>query len=225
MKYVITAARDYEEIIVEELKKYFFNEVRFKDIYPNFKNVRISGVHPFVYLIDAEVNDTPLPQGLFPSITIISDNEIDTNCNPILVERLTGETTITVGTNTKADYTKFFPSTGTLRIDSEEITYSAKSVTTFTVDTRAQNGTSAAAHTAGALITLRNVSTQIGFGAEIAVRGWGMKPTPITQKEDYGFENGIGIKAIFGQIAVKDTSGNEKNYLLMKSYASNPGII
>ncbi len=136
-----------------------------------------------------------------------------------------GETTITVGTNTKADYTKFFPSTGTLRIDSEEITYSAKSVTTFTINARAQNATSAAIHTAGALMTLRNVSTQIGFGAEIAVRGWGMKPTPITQLHDYGFENGIGVKAIFGQIAVKDTSGNEKNYLLMKSYASNPGTI
>ncbi len=75
MKYVITAARDYEETIVEELKKYFFNEVRFKDIYPNFGNIRISGVHPFVYLIDAEINDKPVPQGLFPSITVISDND------------------------------------------------------------------------------------------------------------------------------------------------------
>ena len=75
MKYIITAARDYEEVIVEELKKYFVDDVRFKDIYPNFKNVRISGVHPFVFLIDSEVNDKPLPQGLFPSITIISDND------------------------------------------------------------------------------------------------------------------------------------------------------
>ena len=137
----------------------------------------------------------------------------------------TGETTITVGTNTKANYTKFFPSTGTLRIDSEEITYSAKAATTFTINGRAQNSTTAAAHTAGALITLRNVSTQIGFGAEIAVRGWGMKPTPISQTFDYGFENGIGIKAIFGQIAVKDTGSVCKNYLLMKSYAKNPGTI
>jgi len=136
-----------------------------------------------------------------------------------------GETTITVGTNTKANYTKFFPSTGTLRIDSEDITYSAKAATTFTIKGRAQNSTTAAAHTAGALITLRNVSTQIGFGAEVAVRGWGMKPTPISQTFDYGFENGIGIKAIFGQIAVKDTASACKNYLLMKSYAKNPGTI
>ena len=135
------------------------------------------------------------------------------------------ETTITVGSNAKANYTKFFPTTGTLRIDSEEITYSTKAATTFTINARAQNGTTAAAHTAGALITLRNVSTQIGFGAEVAVRGWGMKPTPISQTFDYGFENGIGIKAIFGQIAVKDTLGACKNYLLMKSYAKNPGTI
>jgi len=137
----------------------------------------------------------------------------------------TAETTITVGSNAKANYTKFFPATGTLRIDSEEITYSAKAVTTFTINARAQNGTTAAAHTAGALITLRNVSTQIGFGAEVAVRGWGMKPTPISQSYDYGFENGIGVKAIFGQVAVKDTLGACKNYLLMKSYAKNPGTI
>jgi len=137
-----------------------------------------------------------------------------------------GETTITVGSNTKANYTKFFPSTGTLRIDSEDITYSAKSVTTFTITgSRGQNSTEAAAHTAGALITLRNISTQIGFGAEVAVRGWGMKPTPISQSEDYGFENGIGVKAIFGQVAIKNTASVAKNYLLMKSYAANPGTI
>lgn len=138
-----------------------------------------------------------------------------------------GETTVTVGANTKANYTKFFPDTGTLRIDSEEIAYTAKTAYSFTISnsTRAQNGTTAAAHLAGALITLRNVSTQIGFGAEIAVRGWGMKPTPITQERDYGFEKGIGVKAIFGQVAVKDTLGACKNYILNKSYAKNPGTI
>ena len=133
--------------------------------------------------------------------------------------------TLVTGTNAKADYTKFFPSTGTLRIDAEEISYSSKSVTGFTVDSRGVNGTSAAAHTAGALITLRNISTQIGFGAEVAVRGWGMKPTPIHQTFDYGFENGIGVKAIFGQVAIKNTNSVPKNYLLAKSYAKNPSTI
>jgi len=134
----------------------------------------------------------------------------------------------TVGSNTKANYLRFFPTEGTLRIDNEEMTYTAKANSyTFTVALggRGANGTTAAAHTAGALITLRNVSTQIGFGAEVAVRGWGMKPTPITQTYDYGFENGIGVKAIFGQVAVKDTNSVPKNYLLAKSYAKNPGTI
>lgn len=135
------------------------------------------------------------------------------------------DTTIVVGTNSSADYTKFFSSTGTLRIDDEDMSYSSKSVTGFTVSTRGTNGTTAAAHTAGALITLRNVSTQIGFGAEVAVRGWGMKPTPIVQVYDYGFENGIGVKAIFGQVAIKNTNSIPKNYLLIKSYAKNPSTI
>jgi len=135
-----------------------------------------------------------------------------------------GATDLVVGTNAKADYTKFFPSTGTLMIDSEEMTYSAKTVTGFTI-ARGVNGTTAATHSTGALITLRNVSTQIGFGAEVAVRGWGMKPTPTSQQIDYGFEKGLGFKAIFGQKAIEDTSGVPKNYLLVKSYAKNPGSI
>jgi len=138
----------------------------------------------------------------------------------------TGANYVTLGASTtKSDFTKFFPSTGTLRIDDEDLTYTAASDYGFTISARGANGTTGAAHTAGALVTLRNVSTQIGFGAEIAVRGWGMKPTPITQEHDYGFEKGIGIKAIFGQVAVKDSAGACKNYLLMKSYANNPGTI
>ena len=126
---------------------------------------------------------------------------------------------------TKGDYTKFFPSLGTLRIGTEDLTYTAKSVYGFTISARGANGTTGAIHTAGDLVTLRDVSTQIGFGAEVAVRGWGMKPNPTTQVEDYGFEQGIGVEAIFGQVSVKNTAGTAKNYLRMKSYAANPGTI
>jgi len=132
---------------------------------------------------------------------------------------------VLAASTTKGNYTKFFPATGTLRIGTEDLTYTAKSDYGFTISARGANGTTAAAHTAGALVTLRDVSSQIGFGAEVAVRGWGMKPNPITQLEDYGFEQGIGIEAIFGQVAVKNTAGTAKNYLLMKSYANNPGTI
>ena len=133
---------------------------------------------------------------------------------------------IVFGSNTKANYVKFFAASGVVTIDSEDISYSAKPNTySLTITTRARNGTSAAAHSEDALITQRNVSTQIGFGGEVAVRGWGMKPTPISQSYDYGFENGIGIKAIFGQVAIKNTASVPKNYLLAKSYANNPGNI
>ncbi len=136
---------------------------------------------------------------------------------------------------TKADLADFFASSGTLRIDSEEITYSSitagtQSGTTyrFAGCTRGANGTTAAAHTAGALITQRNVSSIIGFGAEIAVRGWGMKPVPITQGYDYkfpdgtSFENGLGVAAVYGQSVIKNSAGSAVNYVLMKSYADNP---
>ncbi len=138
-----------------------------------------------------------------------------------------GDTDPAGGDNTKANYLKFFPAGGgTLKIDDEEMTYSGKANSyTFTVTSRGINGTTDADHAAGALITLRNVSTQIGFGAEVAVRGWGMKPTPIAQTYDYGFENGVGVKAIFGQVAIKDTNSVPKNYLLIKSFAKNPGTI
>ena len=152
-------------------------------------------------------------------------------------------TTITAGSTTvdfdisttKKDLGDFFGTTGTLKIDSEDISYTsitAGAVTGSTYRfaglTRGANGTTAAAHTSGALITQRNVSNVIGFGAEIAVRGWGMKPVPITQGRDYqfpdgsSFENGLGIAAVYGQSVIKDSGGSAVNYVLMKSYADNP---
>ncbi len=133
---------------------------------------------------------------------------------------------------TKKNLGKYFASSGTLRLDSEEISYTSVTAGTLTGTTyrfagctRGANGTTAAAHTAGALITQRNVSTAIGFGAEIAVRGWGMKPTPITQTRDYGFEQGLGVQAVYGQSVIKDSGGSAVNYVLMKTYADNPNSI
>jgi len=138
---------------------------------------------------------------------------------------------------TYKDLGDFFPSTsGTIKIDNEEMTYSAITAGSGTGSTyqfvttagRGANGTTAAAHTAGALITLRNVASVIGFGAEIAVRGWGMKPVPITQGYDYkfpdgsSFENGLGIAAVFGQAIITDSAAVAPNYVLMKTYADNP---
>jgi hypothetical protein len=145
-------------------------------------------------------------------------------------------TTITFdASNTKKDLGDFFASSGTLRIDNEEITYTGiaeggvtDSTYAFTGCTRGVNGTTAASHTAGALITQRNVASVIGFGAEIAVRGWGMKPVPITQGYDYqfpdgtSFENGLGIAAVFGQSTIQNSAGDSVNFVVMKTYADNP---
>lgn len=136
---------------------------------------------------------------------------------------------------TKRDLADFFASSGTIKVDNEEITYTSITAGTLTGTTyrfagcsRGANGTTAATHTAGALITQRNVSSVIGFGAEIAVRGWGLKPVPITQGYDYKFpdgsyfENGLGIAAVYGQSVVKDSNSSAVNYVLMKAYADNP---
>lgn len=136
---------------------------------------------------------------------------------------------------TKRDLADFFATSGTIKVDSEEISYTSITAGTLTGTTyrfagctRGANGTTAATHTAGALITQRNVSNVIGFGAEISVRGWGMKPVPITQGYDYKFpdgtyfENGLGIAAVYGQSTITDSAGSAVNYVLMKSFADNP---
>ena len=136
---------------------------------------------------------------------------------------------------TKKDLADFFSATGTFKIDNEEISYTSITAGTLTGTTyrfagcsRGANGTTAAAHTAGALITQRNVATVIGFGAEIAVRGWGMKPVPITQGYDYKFpdgsyfENGLGIAAVYGQSVIQNSAAAAVNYVLLKTFADNP---
>ena len=148
----------------------------------------------------------------------------------------TGANNVLLGASTiTGSLTKFFASSGTIRIDDEDITYTSKSIYGFTTTVRGANNTTAAAHTAGALVTQRDVATVIGFGAEIAIRGWGMKPVPIKQGADYEimegpmkgqwFINGLGVAAVFGQTIVKDSAGDAPNYLLMKTYADNPGSI
>ena len=84
MKFVLNIIADVEDIIIEEVKKYFYEEVRFKELYPNFGNLRVSGTHPIAFLVDQQINNTKLPVGLFPSITIIDDTDQKTPEIPIL---------------------------------------------------------------------------------------------------------------------------------------------
>ena len=141
-------------------------------------------------------------------------------------------TTLTVGVNTNKNYTLMFPDSGTLAITGstgtvEFVTYTGKTNNTFTGVTRGvtygSQSSTAAAYTGSEFITQNNhMSSQMAFGAEIAVRAWGALPFAISQVEDYGFEKGVGIASIYGQKAIEDVDGNKPNYLINRSYAKNP---
>lgn len=143
-------------------------------------------------------------------------------------------TTIEIGTSNPTEshepfYTEFFDDigevtvTGTkyIQIEDEVIKYTGKNRYQFTGCTRGQLGTTAAAHAAGCYVTQRNLSYAIGFGGEIAARGWGEKPIPIGQVDDYGMVSGVGIEAVFGQSPIENQAGNLPNYLIMRCYAEN----
>lgn len=134
-------------------------------------------------------------------------------------------TTATVGTNANVNYTKFFPTTGTLLIGTEQITYTGKTNTTFTGLTRGANGTTAASQASASLVTQNNLGYAYFFGAEIAARAWGLDPTRITDVRDYGFEQGIGIMSYYGQRAIANSSGSIPNSVLMSTYSPNPNNI
>jgi hypothetical protein len=134
-------------------------------------------------------------------------------------------TTATLGTNANVNYTKFFPSTGTLLIGTEQITYTGKTNTTFTGLIRGANNTTASAQASGSLVTLNNLGYAFFFGAEIAARAWGLDPTRITDVRDYGFEQGIGIMSYYGQRAIANSSGSIPNAVLMSTYSPNPNNI
>jgi len=144
-------------------------------------------------------------------------------------------TTITVGDSTDGvDYTRYFDDAGTICIvnsdgSREFVTYTGKEDYSFTGCTRGATygadgaAGGASAYTDGEIITQYNqITKQIGFGAEILARSWAMHPNPTTEVEDYGFELGIGVEAVWGNKAIEDSNGNKPNYLTMESFASNP---
>lgn len=142
---------------------------------------------------------------------------------------ITAATTITVGSDTTEDLTRFFASAGTLQIEDEFITYTGKTAITFTGCTRGvtvgSTGSTAAQHV-DKTVTQRNVSNALGFGAEAVFFGWGEEPTPIGEKEDYGARVGIGIEGYWGIARKKDKrSGRAPGIVMLKSYSGNPGTI
>ena len=142
----------------------------------------------------------------------------------------TADATATVGVagnaSTTASYTLYFASSGSLQCESEIISYSGKTVSTFTGLTRGVSSTTAAQHVPGKLVTQRNVATVIGFGAEAIVRAFPEQAEPIGEKDDYGEQIGLGIRAYYGHAVRKDKRrGKGFNLVKMKVLSKNPGTI
>ena len=78
----------------------------------------------------------------------------------------------------------------------------------------------------GDVLTLENhAANAIGFGAEAIARVWGQQPKKVTDTDDYGFVQGLGFEAIFGQKVIQDSDDNAPNHVVMKHYCKAPFII
>lgn len=139
--------------------------------------------------------------------------------------------TITAGPTsavTNVDYWQYFPTSGTntLKIDEEQISYTATpGDSSLTVATRGANGTTQAAHTAGALITLNNVGKVILFGRHTAMRAWAQRPQRIKQDYDYDYERGRGIDFIYEVKGIEAADGTLANCVVGEFYSPNPSTI
>jgi N4-gp56 family major capsid protein len=143
---------------------------------------------------------------------------------------ITAGTSIVVGvagnSNTKANYTLFFADSGSLQIEDEIISYTAKTVSTFTGLTRGASSTTSANHTAGKLVTQRNVASVIGFGAQAIFRAFPEDATPIGDNDDYGAQIGLGIEAYYGHKArIDKRRGKSPSLVICKCISPNPGTI
>jgi len=158
----------------------------------------------------------PIPQGtpLRPETTLSAT---------LVTAGTTAYVGVAASSNTDADYTLFFASSGSLQIGDEIISYSGKTVSTFTGLTRGVSGTTGAQHTAGALVTQRNVSSVIGFGAGAIYRAIPENAKPIGDSDDYGAQIGLGIEAYYGHAAFKDAlRGKSPGLVICKVYSANP---
>ena len=143
----------------------------------------------------------------------------------------TTATSATVGgaspsTGVTPDFTLFFASSGSLQLADEIISYTAKTNNTFTGLTRGVSSTTAVQHAPDVLVTQRNVSSVIGFGAEAVCRAIGDSPEPVGESDDYGEQIGLGMRSYYGQSLKRDRRLNRaNNVVIMRCYSENPGTI
>ena len=74
MKIIVNMQRDSEKVLIDNIANYFNKEIKFSQIYKKQGNVNVSGVHPMAYLVNKQVNGAAIDIKLFPSVTIIGEN-------------------------------------------------------------------------------------------------------------------------------------------------------
>lgn len=166
----------------------------------------------------------PLPQGtpLRPETTVYAT----LNTTPTILSVGGASEAGPASEDVTPDYTLFFASSGSLQIDDEILSYSAKGKNYFTISGRGASSTTAAIHSADKLVTQRNIATVIGFGAEGVFKAIPQEATPIGEKGDYGAQIGLGIEAYYGQAIRIDTRRQKCPSLVkMKVYSANPGTV
>lgn len=62
-------SRNPESILARELR-YFFEQMGYSEIFPNFDRLRVGTVHPFAILLSQEILDQPKSTNVFPSVTV-----------------------------------------------------------------------------------------------------------------------------------------------------------
>jgi len=218
-------------IVYGEMEEYYLNQntsfvntvkeawERFKgskDMHPLFEGAvgifRNMVLYPYYSLL-------PIPQGtpLRPETTLSAT-------------LVTSASTVYVGVaadrNTLANYTLFFSTSGSLQIDDEIMTYTGKSVSTFTTVSRGASLTTDAQHLAGALVTQRDVANVIGFGAQAVFRAMPDNVTPIGENDDYGAQIGLGVEAYYGhKVRIDKRRAKGASLVICKCISPNPGSI
>ncbi|GAF89051.1 unnamed protein product, partial [marine sediment metagenome] len=67
------------EIVFSKLLRNYFVEIGFSTAYPNFGNLNIGSVHPFIILLFADVLGEAHDLNVFPSITIADSSQQESN--------------------------------------------------------------------------------------------------------------------------------------------------
>jgi N4-gp56 family major capsid protein len=214
-----------------EMEEYWLNQNTtfvntVKEAWERFKGTA-AGKHPlFEGAVGIFRNMVLYPYGSILDIPQGTPLRPETTLSATIV---TAATTAYVGIaadgNTKANYTLFFSTTGSLQIGDEVISYSGKTVSTFTGLTRGASSTTDAQHLAGALVTQRNVSSVIGFGAQAIFRAFPEQSEPIGDSDDYKEQTGIGVRAYYGHALKTSARRGKAPIVICKCYSGNPGNI